>query len=200
MTVPGPAAEGFCGRVWLVGSMGAGKSAVGRALAERLRVPLLDNDIELASRTGRATAALAREAGESLHDSESAQLRAAAALDGPFVAGVAASVADRPRDMDLLGRTGFVVYLWAPASVLASRVTRDAAEGGQRPWVDQQPFDWLSAALEHRDGAYRAAADLVVDTSCGGPDQLAQTIIEALPRSARAEPDSAEGPEPIQPA
>ena len=43
------------GTVWLVGMMGAGKSAVGPALARRLGRPFIDTDAEIVRETGPGT-------------------------------------------------------------------------------------------------------------------------------------------------
>jgi shikimate kinase len=105
-------------RVWLIGSMGAGKSAVGTALAGLLGWPLLDNDAELRRRTGRSVTELAETGWDPLHRSESLQLLSATLEPVPLVAGIAASVGDRPEDLALLRRTGSVVYLRArPAEI-----------------------------------------------------------------------------------
>ncbi|HET8970917.1 MAG TPA: shikimate kinase [Candidatus Nanopelagicales bacterium] len=170
------APAGGPGRVWLVGSMGAGKSTVGRALAELLGVPLLDNDLELARETGRSTLALAAGGERALHQQESDQLRRAARRPGPFVAGVAASVADRPEDLALLRRTGTVVYLRAAPETLAARVSRDPA----RPFVGEDPEPWLAVHLERRDPVYLAAAQLTVAVDGRTVRSIVAEIVAAL--------------------
>lgn len=169
------------GRIWLIGSMGAGKTAVGRALAGLLEVPLLDNDDELHRLSGRTTAELAG-SGDDLHGLEAEQLAAAASRPPPFVAGVAASVADRPGDLALLNRTGLVVYLRVPADVLAKRVMA----GPERPWLDEAPEQWLRTHLERRDPAYVRTADLVVDAGADAPEGLAGQIVRALHLAPKA--------------
>ena len=67
--------------VVLLGLMGAGKTSIGRIVAERLGLPLIDGDERLAEQTGGRTAAeIADEHGiDVLHDME-AEI-ALAALD-----------------------------------------------------------------------------------------------------------------------
>ena len=79
--------------------MGSGKTAVGSALADLLGWPLIDNDHELLAHEGKALLELSEDGPDQLHRRESDQLRRAAVLAAPFVAGVAASVADRPADL-----------------------------------------------------------------------------------------------------
>jgi shikimate kinase len=163
-------------RIWLVGSMGSGKTAVGLALAGRLGWRLLDNDRELEATEGRSLTDLAEDGPEALHHRESAQLRRAAAAATPFVAGVAASVGDRPADLELIADTGSVVYLRATVETLAVRV----GHGEGRPWLDDDPVSWLAATLARREPGYLAVADVVVDVDSRTPDAVARAVIERL--------------------
>ena len=54
-------------RIWLIGSMGSGKTVVGGALDEQLGWPLLDNDVELEATEGRSLTDLAEDGPEALH-------------------------------------------------------------------------------------------------------------------------------------
>jgi len=50
--------------LWLVGMMGAGNSAVGRALAARLRLEFVNSDAEIVADSGRSIADIFAQAGE----------------------------------------------------------------------------------------------------------------------------------------
>ena len=163
-------------RLWLIGSMGAGKTTVASAVSLRLGWPVLDNDVELRRETGRSTVALAAAGANQLHASESEQLHHAVRKSGPFIAGVAASVADRPSDLRLLQASGFVVYLRATAATLAARV----GAGQNRPWLTQNPEAWLATRILQRGPAYEQAADLIVDVDGLSTDQIAVSIVSAL--------------------
>jgi shikimate kinase len=165
-------------RVWLIGSMGAGKTAVGRELATRLGCDLFDNDTELLRQTGQSLTKLADRGWNSLHQFESAQLRAASTLPPPLVAGVAASVADRPGDLELLRATGVVVYLQARPATLAARV----GGGEGRPWLQEDPEGWLAAMLERREPSYIEAAHVVVRVDDLSPEMVADHIMLGLNR------------------
>ena len=163
-------------RIWLVGSMGSGKTAVGAALAERLGWPLLDNDEELESHEGRSLTDLADDGPDALHRREAAQLRRATVRPPPFVAGVAASVGDRAADLDRLRASGSVVYLRASVPTLAARV----GSGVDRPWLAGDPAAWLATTLARREPAYLAAAHVVVDVDSRTPADVAEVVVELL--------------------
>ena len=165
-------------RVLLIGMMGSGKTSVGRALSERTGWPYHDNDDVLADQMGMPTDELARQQGEqALRDAESRALQALLAMDPPLVAGVAAGVVEVPSDRERLAGPGaFVVYLHTPIDVLVERV----GSGEGRPWLQPDPEAALRRLQEGREEHYRAVADLVVDSSAGGPEQHAEKIVAAL--------------------
>lgn len=171
----------------MIGSMGAGKTAVGTRVASQLQIPWYDNDIELLVQSGRTAAELAA-AGPHLHEQESAQLHRQVLHPPPFVAGVAAGVADRPDDLALLRRSGWVVYLRARLETLLARVSQDP----QRPWLDADPAAWLGAHLRSREPAYAGTADVVLDVDDQSPGELAALVCAALagrgPSTSRSVP------------
>lgn len=161
--------------------MAAGKTTVGRALAARLAIDYLDNDVLLQEREGLDTVALAARGRQVLHAAESRQLRALCERRGAFVAGVAASVADRPDDGRLMRATATVVYLRADPGVLASRVGRDPA----RPWVDGDATAVLTDMFRRRDPVLRAVAHLTVEA-----DRPVDRILEQIEAMTSAADES----------
>ena len=159
-------------RIFLVGLMGAGKSTVGRALARRLGWAYRDNDMLLRAQTGLAAPTLADQGREALHTQESRQLRALVEAPPPFVAGVAASVADYPDDLALVANAGHVVYLRTSPEKLAERV----GAGAGRPWLqDPDPLTVLRRQMAQRDGIYKSLG-YVVNTGRRDPDDIAAEL------------------------
>lgn len=164
-------------RVLLVGMMGAGKSTVGRLLAERLGWPLLDSDAQVEAATGRTVRQIFEEDGEAaFRRVESEVLHVALARSGPAVVAVAggAMVADENRRA--VAAAGFVVWLRADAEVLAAR----AATGDHRPLLADDPGAVIGRLLGERELLYREVADVIVDVDRLDPEQVAAQIIEAL--------------------
>jgi shikimate kinase len=163
--------------VLLVGMMGAGKTSVGTALSRRTGWPYVDNDELLARATGVATPELLRARGEAeLRAAESAALTLALETPTPVIASIAGGVVLDAGDRARLARGGFVVWLRARISTLASRV----GSGKGRPWLQPSPEAALRRLYEGRAPLYAEAASLVVDVDEATPDETAQRILDAL--------------------
>jgi len=172
-----------CARIVLLGMMGSGKSSVGRALAESTGWPFVDNDALVLRATGRTARELLATDGQSaMRAAESAALRAGAALDPPSIVATAAGTVLDPADRAVIRGSGFVVWLTAPAEVLAGR----AAGAVHRPWLDEDPIGWFRAALEERAPLYGEIADLEIDTNAMDPAEGADAILRACSALAPA--------------
>jgi shikimate kinase len=164
-------------RVFLVGMMGSGKTAVGTAIAGRLGWRYRDNDHELHVTTGDTVDAVAAEIGrEGLHELEAEQAAVAAREPPPLVAGLAASVVERVELWPVLRAAGWCVYLRARVDTLASRV----GTGEGRPWLASDQVGFIERTLAQRHPLYLALADLAVDVDALDPDQIAESIVGQL--------------------
>jgi shikimate kinase len=164
-------------RVILLGMMGSGKSSVGAALSDRTGWPFVDNDALVERATGRtARELLAREGEAAMRAAETAALEAALGLPTPVIAATAAGTVLDPANLERLRTGGFVVWLRAPAEVLASR----AVGAEHRPWLDKDPVGWFVRAGAERDALYASVADLEIDTGAVDPFEAAGRILGAI--------------------
>ena len=167
--------------ILLAGPMGAGKSSVGRQLAELTGWPYLDNDAMLLASTGKAARELISEGGIGrLHDEERRILHRTLEHPGPLVASIAASAVDREEERTLLIATGSVVYLRCRLPTLLKRLGQDQAGGGTRPLLDRDPLPALSEMQERRSKLYEEVAWRVIDADYLDPRQLADQVLEVL--------------------
>lgn len=164
-------------RVLLVGLMGVGKSAVGQGLARLTGWPYADNDELVQRATGQDAQQIGARGEAALRDAESAALGEALSAAAPSVAAIAAGVVTREADRRRLREGGFVVWLRAPADVLAKRVM---ADDQPRPWLDHDPVGVLDRLATERDPLYAEVADLTLDTDQVLPPDCAQRILAAL--------------------
>ena len=163
-------------RVLLVGMMAAGKSTVGRIVADRLGWPYYDNDELLQRAVGVDTRTVLERDGEAaLRRAESAALTVALTEAGPLVAGIAGGVVEDPLDRVRLQTGGFVVWLRATIDTLARR-----ARGTDRPWLGDDPRAALTALYAGRADLYLSVASFVIDVDELPPPVVADRIIAAL--------------------
>lgn len=108
--------------VVLVGMMGAGKTAVGRALAARLKVPFLDSDAEIVKAANMSIAEIFERDGEAFFRSKEAQVieRLLDEKRGILSTGGGAYLAEGNRSV--ISEKGVAVWLDANLDLLWSRV------------------------------------------------------------------------------
>ena len=164
-------------KIFLVGPMGAGKSAVGRHLARALRLDFVDSDDEIEARTGVDVAFIFEKEGE-----RGFRQREAAAIDDlsqreNIVLATGGGAVLRPENRNHLGGRGFVVYLYTTVDQQVSRTKK----GRTRPLLENgDPRSILEDLLQTRDPLYREIADLVVETDGRKVRSVADEIIEHL--------------------
>ena len=148
--------------LFLIGPMGAGKSTVGRHVAERLQMPFVDLDHEIEAHTGASIPLIFELEGETgFRDRERALLAEIAARDGIILATGGGAVLDA-RNRDALRRRGFVAWLDADVDAQLARLARDR----QRPLLrapDRRERLVEMAAL--RNPLYAGIADLRLPSS-----------------------------------
>jgi shikimate kinase len=164
--------------VVVVGSMAVGKSTVGRALAARLGRPFRDSDDDLVATRGVTGRDLAeREGVEALHRWEAGHLLTALEGSQPAVVAAAASVVDDAASLAAL-RKPFVVWLRAPAVVLARRLESDAGDQGHRRRLGDP--DGVAELEAGRADRFGAVADLTIDTVVDGTSKDPDVIVDAI--------------------
>ena len=167
--------------IYLVGMMGAGKSAVGRPLAEALGYRFIDADATLTEAAGRPIAEIfASDGEEAFRALETSVLNGIASWQSLVVATGGGAVT-RPENWGHM-RQGVVVWLDAPEAELLRRL---AADPTRRPLLDApDPAGRLQALLQERRPLY-AQADLAVVQEGGQPSEVALQVLAALPSVLR---------------
>lgn len=165
------------GNIYLVGMMGAGKTTLGRALAQRLGLEFIDMDRLLVEKTGVAVSTIFEIEGEQgFRRRESCALAEAASHDDRVIAtGGGAVLAEENRRV--MRESGTVVYLRARLESLWERTRHDTA----RPLLKTpDPKGTLERLLGERDPLYREAAHIVVDTGSQSAGAALARVLAAL--------------------
>jgi len=160
--------------IFLVGPMGAGKSAVGRQLARTLHLSFMDSDDEIESRTGVDIPFIFEKEGEpGFRKREVAAIDDLTKIDGVVLATGGGAIVDSESRSRLGGR-GFVVYLYTSVDQQVARTSK----GRERPMLENgDRRKILEGLLAERDPLYREIADLVVDTDGRKVHSVASEII-----------------------
>jgi shikimate kinase len=163
--------------IFLVGPMGAGKSAVGRQLARMLKLEFHDSDAEIEARTGVDISFIFEKEGEAgFRRREREVIAALTALEGIVLATGGGAVLD-PANREVLASRGLVVYLEASVSQQLER-TRVS---NSRPLLDTpNPAARLAQLMQERDPLYRALAILTIATDGRIVREVAQDVRRRL--------------------
>ncbi|GAA5344650.1 shikimate kinase [Planifilum fimeticola] len=172
----------------LIGFMGTGKTTVGKALADRLKLPLTDTDQEIERKTGKRISELFREFGEEgFRDLESQVLKQV--LDGtPGVVTTGGGVVLRPENVRLMKETGWVVALHASEEEILRRLAGTA----DRPLLLGDVRQRVSRLLNERRGLYDFA-HVRVDTT-------GMTVAEVVDKICRLAENEAFKPDRSRPS
>ena len=177
MNAPGSAAAGSAGppAVVLVGPPGAGKTTVGRLLAERLGLTYRDTDADIEQGAGKTVAEIFIEDGEPhFRDLERAAVRAAlAGHDGVLSLGGGAVMDEGTRGL-LAGLP--VVFLDVSLHDAVHRVGLDAP----RPLLAVNPRQRWRELMDQRRPLYTEVARAVVSTTDLAPEDVAGAVLDAL--------------------
>lgn len=164
-------------KVLLVGMMGAGKTTVGRLVADRLGCPYADSDAEVEAATGRTVPEIFAEQGEAAFRAAEAEVLAkAVAGDGAVVVSVAGGAVLDPANRALIRRSGTVVWLRANPVTLAGRV----GDGAGRPLLSERPGEELARLEVVRRPYYAEVADAAVDVDGSTPEAVAEAVLAVL--------------------
>ncbi|WP_201314903.1 shikimate kinase [Dyella sp. EPa41] len=145
--------------LFIVGPTGAGKTSIGRRLAEHYGLNFLDLDQEIERQCGVPVSAVFEIEGEvGFRRRESALLDECSRQRGVLVATGAGAVLD-PANRRLLAERGFVLWLQATLEQQLERLAHDK----QRPLLASgDRAERLSTMAQARTPLYREIADLVI--------------------------------------
>ncbi|WP_395340091.1 shikimate kinase AroK [Ningiella sp. W23] len=163
--------------VFLVGPMGAGKSTIGRHLADELHLDFFDSDQEIERRTGADIAWIFDLEGEDgFRKREETVIHDLTDKQGIVLATGGGSVVSKVIRNRLSAR-GIVVYLQTTIDKQVARTQRDK----RRPLLqNDDPETVLRNLAEERNPLYEEVADYVVTTDEQSARAVANQIINKI--------------------
>jgi shikimate kinase len=163
--------------VVLVGMMGAGKTAVGTALARLLAVPIVDSDEEIVKAASRSIAEIFERDGEPFFRARETEVLNRLLHGEPCVLSTGGGAFLAPVNRTLIHDAGVSVWLRADLELLWQRVRHKTT----RPLLrTPNPRETLRTLYEARMPAY-ASADLTVDSAAEiSVEAMAERVAQAL--------------------
>jgi len=164
--------------IFLVGPMGAGKSTIGRELANKLHLEFYDSDQEIERRTGADISwVFDLEGEEGFRKREESVIDDLTEKQGIVLATGGGSVISSMVRNRLSAR-GIVVYLETTIDKQVARTQRDR----RRPLLQtsEEPRSVLERLAEERNPLYEEVADVIVQTDDQSAKVVAHKIVERL--------------------
>ncbi len=163
--------------LFLVGPMGAGKTTIGRFLAENLNLEFVDLDSEIEDRCGANIPWIFDVEGEEgFRKRESKMLDEVTSRSGVLLATGGGAVLSK-ENREILMQRGYVVYLSASVGQLLERTAHDR----NRPLLQvDNPRQVIEKLISDRDPLYREVADLIVVTEKRKPQLVSEDIVTAV--------------------
>lgn len=163
--------------IFLIGPMGAGKSTIGRHLAQMLHLNFHDSDSEIEKKTGADIAWIFDVEGEEgFRNRESDMIDELSQKHGIVLATGGGAVV-RPENRGYLSARGIVVYLRTSVDKQLARTLKDK----RRPLLQtEDPRNVLETLAETRNLLYDEAADYTIETDEQSAKVVASQIITLL--------------------
>lgn len=160
----------------LVGLMGAGKTNIGRRLAQRLGLPFVDADTEIEAAAGETIVEIFERRGEAAFREGERKVIARLLASPVHVLATGGGAFMDPETRALIAERAISIWLRADLELLVARVSRRS----NRPLLRQgSPRETLARLIEQRYPVY-ALADIVVDTVDGPPEATLERVLAAL--------------------
>ena len=160
----------------LVGMMGAGKSSIGRKLAQRLNLPFVDADTEIERAAGMSITDIFAKHGEPYFRAGEARVIARLLDGGPQVLATGGGAFMNPQSREAIRVKGVSVWLKADYDVLMKRIKRR----NDRPMLKtDDPGETLHQLMRERDPVY-AEADVTVHSRDVPHELIIGEIIAAV--------------------
>jgi XRE family aerobic/anaerobic benzoate catabolism transcriptional regulator len=174
------------GRIALIGLRGAGKSTLGRALAERLDLPFVQLNRQIEEKAGMGLDEIFDLLGRTAYRRLERQCLEQAIESHPgSVLETGGGLVTEPGTYERLLSSCFTIWLQASPEEHMARV---AAQGDQRPMAgNREAMKDLHRILDSRESLYRKA-DTTLDTTARTLDDCLEELVEMVPNRDKYKP------------
>lgn len=171
----------------LIGFMGAGKSTVGKLLAEKLNYNFIDTDELIQMKSGKSIAEIFKQEGEmAFRELEIQVIREIATAKNTVIA-CGGGVPLNQINIDRLKQSSIVVFLNTNRDIILQRISTD---NQTRPLLAESNYEQFCRLFQARKSLYQAVADIVINIT---PDLLQnnQRLLNRIIRLLKKHEDNA---------
>ncbi len=168
----------------LVGLMGCGKSAIGRRLAGRLKLPFVDADDEIEKAAGKSIEDIFAEHGEAYFRDGERKVIARLLQSGPQVLATGGGAFINPQTRASIAHSGISIWLRAELPLLMRRV----AKRNNRPLLKTADPETIMADLMRTRYPVYAEADITVESRDVPHEVIVTEIVQRLKRALQDAP------------
>jgi shikimate kinase len=166
----------------LVGLMGAGKSTIGRRLAQKLGLTFVDADAEIEQAAGKTVQDIFKDHGETYFRDGERKVIARLLESGSQVLATGGGAYMNQETRNNIAKLGIAVWLKADISLLMKRVRRR----DNRPLLKaENPEEVMSSLINERYPVY-GQADIIVESRDVPHNSIVSDVIRALAAHERA--------------
>ena len=159
----------------LVGLMGAGKTSVGRRLAEKLDIPFVDADHEIETAAGKSIAEIFADHGEDYFREGERRVIARLLENGKQVLATGGGAYMNEETRKRIQAHGISIWLKADLELLLKRVSKR----NDRPLLRENPEAVMKNLMEKRYPTY-AEANITVESRDVQHAQMVNDVIKAI--------------------
>ena len=160
----------------LIGLMGAGKTSIGRKLAEKLNMGFVDADEEIVKAAGCSIPDIFKSYGESAFRDVEERVIKRLLTEGTGVLASGGGAYINPKIRDAISQHGYCIWLKASLDILVKRTAKRTGRPLLKPG---DPREILRDLMDKRYPVY-ARADLTVETGAKTVDQTLHAILDSL--------------------
>lgn len=165
--------------IYLIGPMGAGKSTIGRMLAQKMGLSFLDIDREIEERSGVSIAWIFdKEGEEGFRQRETAVIKELSEQSEKYVIATGGGSILRLENQKIMAATGFVVFLETSVDTQVERTSKDKRRPLLQNGADRRKV--LEEIYQKRLPIYQSLSDLTVNTDAGTQYLVIQQIIDSI--------------------
>lgn len=162
----------------LVGIMGAGKTSIGRKLAEKLKMPFIDIDAEIEKREGQSVSSMFETKGEEYFRRKEKEVIGEFLGAEPYIIAPGGGAFMNNETRRLIKDLAISIWLRAELDILVERVSRR----NTRPLLEKgDKREIMKKLMDERYPVYKEA-DIIVDSTDSPHEAVIRDIIKKLGR------------------